>query len=67
MRLEFPEGIGPLVPAFADEPRAGGLVLRTPGHADVPAVARVFADPDVGGEAGAPADSTLLARPAADA
>jgi RimJ/RimL family protein N-acetyltransferase len=44
----------PVVPAFADELAADGLVLRTPVHDDVPILAAAFADPVLGGEAGLP-------------
>jgi RimJ/RimL family protein N-acetyltransferase len=44
----------PVVPSFADELAADGIVLRAPVHEDVPTLAEAFADPVLGGEAGLP-------------
>jgi RimJ/RimL family protein N-acetyltransferase len=44
----------PVVPSFADELAADGVVLRAPVHEDVPTLAEAFADPVLGGEAGLP-------------
>jgi RimJ/RimL family protein N-acetyltransferase len=42
------------VPTFPDELTTAELVLRAPGHNDVPKLAAAFADPVLGGEAGLP-------------
>jgi RimJ/RimL family protein N-acetyltransferase len=54
MSSGFPSDWRPVVPAFADELAADGIVLRTPVHDDVPILAAAFVDPVLGGEAGLP-------------
>jgi RimJ/RimL family protein N-acetyltransferase len=46
--------VQPLLPVFPDELHPDGVLLRTPVHDDVPALAPAFVDPAVGGEAGLP-------------
>jgi RimJ/RimL family protein N-acetyltransferase len=54
MSAGTPSASQPLVPTFPDELTTANIVLRAPGHDDVPKLATAFADPVLGGEAGLP-------------